>query len=223
VDVESALLIHTPAYVQIFLNQWDKSEFETLWNNKLTVVVLGEIMDARYGRGNNTKALINFVWRRDAPTEISCVGSLALLQHMQRSGHIKSIEALSLFLHVNKHRKCYTEEFSRLKSCRRVQEYAPDMLKRFLNQDESCKCCLASTIDYLDSILAVNSADLPEKYPREVLFIVYVLYSLKTANQSEEFQHEILTRETNFQATYEAALNSLVSYTTSLMMTQHYI
>jgi hypothetical protein len=220
VDTERALLEHTPAQVEVFLQQsWDKSEFEKLQTNKLTVAILSEIIEARYGRGNSTKALIEFFWRWDAPTEIACVGSLALVLQMQRSGHLESLEALALFLRVNKHRISYTDEFSWSKSCTSVQEYAPDLVKSFLYQDKSCECCksnskqcLQSTMNNLDSIIKVDSTNLAEENPREVLFIGYVFHSFKTGNLSQEFQHEIFVRETNLQVTSEAVQNALVSY-----------
>lgn len=138
---------------------------------------------------------------------------------MQRFDHLASLEALSLFLQVNKHRVGYDHKISWTERSKRVQNYAPDWVKSFFYQDESCDCwnlneafCLDSTINYLDSTLEVNTTDVVTEYPREVLFVGYVLQSLKTGNLSQEYQQQIIFRETKFQATYDAVCDALISY-----------
>lgn len=215
-EVVQALLVHTPAHVKIFLDVFDRREIDKLRSNKLTVEVLAELVEARYGRGNKTKALIELFWRWDGPTEILCVGSLALVKNMKRFGHLATFEALSLFLHVNKHRSSYVDQFTWTKSCKHVQEYAPDLVKRFLYGDESCDLnttsCQASAINYLESILGDNITNQIEEYPRGSIFVGYVLQSLKSENQSQDFQQQISTRETGFKKQYEAVIDALVSY-----------
>lgn len=76
-EVTGALLEHIHAHLGIFLDLLDKRDFKKLLNNNLTVKIMAELVEARYARGNATKALIEFVWRWDELTEISCVGSLA--------------------------------------------------------------------------------------------------------------------------------------------------
>jgi hypothetical protein len=126
-DVDRALLLHTPAHVKPFLEHFDEEKYDELRKNRLTVGVVSEIVKQRYEGGNKTEALMRFLWNKNELSDIACVGSLALVKEMNKSGNLASVEALSLFSQVKSHRlifdtRIYTD------NCLKVQDYAQVIL-----------------------------------------------------------------------------------------------
>jgi len=70
---------------------------------------------------------MRFLWNKNELSDIACVGSLALVKEMNKSGNLASVEALSLFSQVKSHRlifdtRIYTD------NCLKVQDYAQVIL-----------------------------------------------------------------------------------------------
>lgn len=221
-EVESAFLQHTPAHAKMFLEMFDKREFNKIRNNKLTEAVFDVLVKERY---NDTEALMNLTWSTGDQiwygyyvTEFACIGSLAMVKQMALSGDLATSKALSLFLIVNKHRTVYTGQKSWTKKCKDVLEYAPHLVKCFLYGNKSFDCCVSnqtcqSLINYLDSFLGDNNwmdQNNEKEYSLRVLFVGYVLQSLKIKNESQIFQNEIARMDTVIQARYQAVIDALV-------------
>ena len=214
--VECALLEHTRAHAKPFLDLFDKKKYDELRKNRLTVEIVGELVKERYKGGNKTKALMSFLWNVTELSDIACVGSLALVKEMNKSGNLASVEALSLFSHVNQHRGSFRDNLTWLQSCIRVQESAPDFVKHFIYGDNKCGCCdLSSTVcvdytlEFLDSISNTNLSNVFTVYPLEVLFIRYVLHKLTTSNVSVSQDHRIAALNSGFHESYKSVFEDL--------------
>lgn len=208
-QVIRALLEHATAHAKLFIKLFDEKKYEKLRQNKLTVAVLDQLVDARYG--NKTKELIDFIWNGGRLSLTACIGSLALVTKMQKFGTLASFGALALFSRVKLH------QTTDLKSCKSVIDMAPDLINRChikVNQCDGCNSstCQSSTFDYLHSILGNISINLFEEYPFEVLFVGYVLHSMKTSNVTQINSHQISSLDdTDFQEQFNHVLARAVS------------
>jgi hypothetical protein len=217
-EVQRAILEHVPQHALLFITLFDGQKYEQLLNNELTVLVVGELVKKRYEGGKKTQALMDFLWRWNRLSNIACVGSLALEEQMRITGNLSTFQAVSLFSHINWHRDSYQDTLTWTNSCKLVKESAPDFIKHFLYGDSSCDCCdlskpqcVDATLNILDSILGANLTNAIEEFPREVLFIGYVLQYLTNKNLSEAQKKRFSAQENGFRATYNVVFEDALS------------
>lgn len=187
--VDQELQTYSPVHALPFLKLFDEKKFDELKTNYLTPAIIDELVNARYNISNMID-LTNFLWDDPENLEIACVGSFALVNIMKSSGQLRSIEALSLFSHINKHGISYVIDFNEYwaQKCLTALSLAPDLVKYYML---SCKCCKVQEPFCSDALIdglvpLLQDSDKFKNYPREILFIGYVINISSTATVSKD-------------------------------------